>query len=34
LEIAPFIPINMIAAPSGTTHYKIISGGAEIDFEK
>jgi hypothetical protein len=23
----------MIAAPSGTTHYKIISGGAEIDFE-
>ena len=33
LDIAPFIPINMIAAPSGTTHYKIISGGAEIDFE-
>ena len=23
----------MIAAPSGTTHFKIISGGAEIDFE-
>jgi hypothetical protein len=23
----------MIAAPSGTTHYKIISAGAEIDFE-
>ena len=23
----------MIAAPSGTTHYKIISGGAEVDFE-
>lgn len=33
LEIDPFIPINMIAAPSGTTHFKIISGGAEIDFE-
>ena len=33
LDIASFIPINMIAAPSGTTHYKIISGGAEIDFE-
>ena len=23
----------MIAAPSGTTHFKVISGGAEIDFE-
>jgi len=23
----------MIAAPSGTTHFKIISAGAEIDFE-
>ena len=23
----------MIAAPSGTTHFKIISGGAEVDFE-
>lgn len=31
--IAPFIPSNMIAAPGGTTHYKIISGGAAIDFE-
>jgi len=33
VDIDSFIPINMIAAPSGTTHYKIISGGAEIDFE-
>ena len=33
VDIAPFIPANMIVAPSGTTHYKIISGGAEIDFE-
>ncbi|CAD0000493.1 hypothetical protein [Flavobacterium chungangense] len=33
INIAPFVPINMIAAPSGTTHYKIISAGAEIDFE-
>ena len=23
----------MITAPRGTTHYKIITGGAEIDFE-
>jgi len=28
-----FIPANMIAAPGGTTHFKIISAGAEIDFE-
>ena len=33
VDIPPFVPINMIAAPSGTTHYKIISAGAEIDFE-
>ena len=33
VDIASFIPANMIAAPSGTTHFKIISGGAEIDFE-
>jgi hypothetical protein len=31
--LASFIPANMIAAPSGTTHFKIISAGAEIDFE-
>ena len=33
VDIASFIPSNMIAAPSGTTHFKIISGGAEVDFE-
>jgi hypothetical protein len=33
VDIAPFVPVNMIAAPSGTTHFKIISGGAEVDFE-
>ena len=33
VDLASFIPANMIAAPSGTTHYKIISGGAELDFE-
>jgi hypothetical protein len=33
VDLDPFIPANMIAAPSGTTHYKIISAGAEIDFE-
>ena len=33
VDLAPFIPTNMIAAPSGSTHFKIISAGAEIDFE-
>jgi len=33
VDIPPFVPVNMIAAPSGTTHYKIISAGVEIDFE-
>ena len=33
VDLPVFIPANMIAAPGGTTHFKIISGGAEIDFE-
>jgi hypothetical protein len=33
VDLGPFAPANMIAAPSGTTHFKIISAGAEIDFE-
>jgi hypothetical protein len=33
VTMAPFIPSNMIAAPSGATHFKIISAGAEVDFE-
>jgi hypothetical protein len=30
--IPPFNPANMIAAPGGTTHFKIISAGIEVDF--
>jgi hypothetical protein len=33
LLIPSFIPVNMVAAPSGATHFKIVSAGAEIDFE-
>jgi hypothetical protein len=33
VTLAPFIPVNMIASPNGTTHFKIISAGAEVDFE-
>jgi len=32
-SIPSFVPLNMIAAPGGTTHYKIVSAGAEVDFE-
>jgi hypothetical protein len=33
IDLDSFIPANMVAAPRGTTHFKIISAGAEIDFE-
>lgn len=32
-NIPAFVPINMLAAPGGSTHFKIVSAGAEIDFE-
>lgn len=34
VEIPSFVPKNMLIAPSGTTHFKIVSGGASIDFEQ
>jgi hypothetical protein len=33
VNIPAFIPANLIAAAGGTTHFKIVSCGAEIDFE-
>ena len=33
VDLVSFIPQNMIAAPGGSTHFKIISAGAEVDFE-
>jgi hypothetical protein len=33
VQIPPFVPANMVAAPTGTTHFKIHSAGAEVDFE-
>ncbi len=33
VSIPVFVPINMVAAPAGSTHFKIISAGAEVDFE-
>lgn len=32
VDIPAFVPVNMIAAPAGTTHFKVISGGTEVDF--
>lgn len=29
----PFVPANMIAAPGGTTHFKLTAAAMEIDFE-
>ena len=31
--IPAFVPVNMIAAPAGATHFRINSAGVEIDFE-
>lgn len=33
VDLPSFNPAEQIAAPSGTTHYRIVSMGAEIDFE-
>jgi hypothetical protein len=32
-NLPAFVPVNMIAAPAGATHFRIISAGAEVDFE-
>ncbi len=33
VDIPSFIPLNMVAAPGGSTHFKIISAGSAVDFE-
>ena len=33
VNIPAFVPLNMIAAPGGSTHFKIFSAGTEVDFE-
>ncbi|TXF79614.1 hypothetical protein [Chryseobacterium sp.] len=33
ITMAPFSPSSMIAAPGGTTHFKIVAAAMEIDFE-
>jgi hypothetical protein len=34
IAIAAFIPTDAIAAPEGATHFRLVSAGASIDFEK
>ena len=33
VTIPVFVPADMVAAPGGTTHFKIVSSGVAIDFE-
>jgi len=33
VNVPAFVPLNMIAAPVGATHFKLVSAGVEIDFE-
>lgn len=32
VTIPPFVPVNMIAAPAGATHFKVVSAGSSVDF--
>ena len=32
VSIAPFAPTVRVAAPAGTTHFKVVMGAAELDF--
>ena len=33
VDVPPFVPVQMLAAPQGATHYKLVSQAAEVDFE-
>jgi len=32
VSVPAFVPLSMISAPNGATHFSIVSGGAAIDF--
>lgn len=34
VSIPPFAPGNMVTAPAGATHFRLIMGGTEVNFEK
>lgn len=33
LELPELVPEQMISAPAGTTHFKIVTGASEVDFQ-
>lgn len=33
ITVPPFVPVKMVNAPGGTTHFRINSAGVEVDFE-
>src|SRR6185436_17251988 len=33
ITIPPFVPQTLVTAPAGATHFKLVSAGAEVDFE-
>lgn len=33
VDIPAFVPVNLVGAPSGATHFRINAAGVEIDFE-
>lgn len=33
LQLPAFVPANMISAPAGATHFKLIASGCAVDFE-
>jgi hypothetical protein len=34
VSIPAFVPAQMVAAPSGTTHFRLFSAAAEVDFQQ
>lgn len=33
IDIAPYVPIDGIGSPAGSTHYQLVSAGMDINFE-
>lgn len=33
LDLPAFVPLNQLASPAEATHYQVIGGGGELDFE-
>lgn len=34
ITVPAFVPVNMVKAPAGTTHFRINTAGVEVDFEQ